>query len=71
MIDIDPRWFVAVPLTNMAADTVANAFLKRWIHVFGPPAVVHTDQRTQFTGILTQASLQIFNVTPYYRSIGN
>ena len=69
MIDIATRWLVAVPLTNVSADSVASAFLRKWIHIFGPPAVIHTDQGTQFTGSLTQALLQKFNITPSYSSI--
>ena len=48
IIDHASRWLQAVPLTNVAADTCANAFISQWIYRYGPPARLHSDRGTQF-----------------------
>ena len=37
IIDHASRWLEAVPLTNVRADTCANAFISQWIYRYGPP----------------------------------
>jgi len=48
MIDRFSRWPEAIPLPNMAAQTIAAAFIDGWVVRFGTPAVITTDQGKQF-----------------------
>ena len=49
MVDRSTRWLEAVPLRDMEAATVADAFLGGWVARFGVPARVTSDRGTQFT----------------------
>lgn len=55
IIDRFTRWPEAIPLKNITADTVANAFYTGWIARFGTPAVITSDQGTQFESMLFKA----------------
>ncbi|XP_029680861.1 uncharacterized protein LOC115246283 [Formica exsecta] len=55
MIDRFTRWPEAIPLEDITADSVATAFYKHWICRFGTPAIITTDQGSQFESQLFQA----------------
>jgi len=69
------RYLVAVPVENIETSTVAEAVLDRWIHVYGCPEVIHTDNGPNFTSKLFQEimkRLHILNTrTPPYSPEGN
>ncbi|CAI2738111.1 unnamed protein product, partial [Dicrocoelium dendriticum] len=49
-IDRFTRWPDAIPMPDCSSDTVARAFLERWVSYFGCPAVVTTDRGSHFAG---------------------
>lgn len=55
MVDRFTRWPEAIPINDLTAETVANAFYANWIARFGSPKIVTTDQGTQFESALFTA----------------
>ncbi len=47
-VDRFTRWPEAVPIQNIAAETVAQAFIATWVAHFGTPSTVTTDRGSQF-----------------------
>lgn len=62
MIDMRTKIMVAAPLPSMRAEDVARAFLQRWLYVYGPPAVLHSDQGGQFVGDVMSSLREKFNI---------
>ena len=48
VVDRFTRWCQAIPLPDICAETVTNAFLLHWIAVYGCPTYVTTDRGQQF-----------------------
>lgn len=55
MIDRLSCWLEDVPLPDMSAETVAEAFHIQWIARFGVPVQIVTDQGRQFESSLYKA----------------
>jgi len=52
MIDAFTRWVEVVPLVNITAESVCNAFMFQWFARFGPPLEIITDRGSQFNSEL-------------------
>ena len=48
-IDRSTRWFEAVLLADISAETVLEAFISCWVACFGVPKQVTSDRGAQFT----------------------
>ncbi|KAL1488769.1 hypothetical protein ABEB36_014568 [Hypothenemus hampei] len=71
MIDRFSRWPEAIPLADIAAESVATAFFSHWIARFGCPKTITTDQGTQFESTLFRALTNLvgakrIHTTPYH-----
>ena len=54
------KFLIAVPLQDQTAETVADAFIKKFICIFSLPKVVLTDRGTNFTNKLIKALARRF-----------
>jgi len=69
MIDLKTRLMNTVPLTSINSKTVADAFYKRWICLYGPPSTVHTDQGLQFLSSVFQNLCEKYKISVSVSSI--
>ncbi|XP_018796083.1 PREDICTED: uncharacterized protein LOC108973326 [Bactrocera latifrons] len=70
IIDRFSRWPHAIPLNNMAVETVAHAFYTQWICQFDTPLTITIDQGLQFeselfTSLSRMLSIHRIRTTPY------
>ena len=74
-IDRFSRWLEVIPIKDIKADTVAQAFYASWISRFGSPEIICTDQGSQFDSELFQSFMQILgckrNRTTSYHPAAN
>lgn len=55
-------WSEVIPLRNITAQTVAQAFLSTWISRFGCPSQLTCDQGKQFKSERARNLFQYFNI---------
>ena len=74
-IDRFTRWPEAIPLPNITAETVARAFVTRWVASFGVPSTITTDRGSQFESALFLALTNLLGTkrvrTTAYHPIAN
>lgn len=71
IIDRFSRWPEAIPLREITAKTVSQAFYDNWIARFGAPRILTTDQGAQFesqlfTALLSLAGCKRIRTTAYH-----
>ena len=59
MIDRFTRWPEVVPIMDIKAETIANAFMMGWVARFGAPEAVVTDRGSQFESALFNKVLDL------------
>ena len=64
IVDRFTRWPAAIPIANMAADTVIDAFSYGWVSQFGVPSAITSDRGSQFTGVLWEQLLKHWGIKP-------
>nr|VZI30326.1 unnamed protein product [Spirometra erinaceieuropaei] len=62
-VDRYSRWAEAIPLPNVQAETIAKAFVSRWVAMLGAPSTVTTDCGVQFESALFQTLLSFLGCT--------
>ena len=61
-VDRFTRWPEAIPIVDIRAETVADAFFSEWIARFGTPATITTDRGAQFESKLWDGLCNQFGI---------
>ena len=61
-VDRFSRWTIAMPIVDMQASTVVQAFINQWIASFGVPATLTTDRGVQFESNLFSEFCRRFGI---------
>ena len=65
-VDRFSRWPVAVPLSNISASTVADAFAQGIVSNYGIPASITTDNGSQFSSALWTQLMQTWGIKSHF-----
>lgn len=71
MTDVFSKYTQTVSTKDQRASTVAEALVKHWFHLFGPPSRIHSDQGRNFESNLVHQLCKVYNIgksrtTPYH-----
>ena len=71
IVDRFTRWPVAIPIANITAETVADAFAHGWVATYGVPVAITTDRGSQFlssiwTQLMSQWGIKTLTTTAYH-----
>merc|ERR1711911_49378 len=62
IVDRFTRWPTAIPVKDIAADTVIDALTHNWISTYGVPETITTDRGSQFTSRIWTQLLQVWGI---------
>ena len=70
-VDRFTRWPIAIPIKDITAESVIDAFAHGWISHFGIPASITTDRGSQFSSAIWTQLMQTWSIkthttTPYH-----
>ena len=65
-VDRFSRWPMAVPIRDMTAETVADAFAYGWVSAFGVPASITTDRGSQFSSATWRQLMDMWKIQSHY-----
>ena len=70
-VDRFTRWPMAIPMIDISAESVLDAFAHGWIQLFGVPSTITTDRGSQFSSALFQQLVKVWGIkhlmtTPYH-----
>lgn len=71
LTDVFSKYTQAIPTKDQRASTVADALVRHWFHLFGPPIRLHSDQGRNFESNLIQQLCKTYKIqksrtTPYH-----
>ena len=61
-VDRMSRWPVAIPMCDITAESVADAFAHGWVSLFGVPSSITTDRGSQFSSTLWQQLMSVWGI---------
>ena len=70
-VDRFTRWPIAIPMSDITAESVVDAFSHGWVQHFGIPSTITTDRGSQFSSdVFTQLNrlwgVKLIMTTPYH-----
>ena len=68
IVDRLTRWPVAIPMTNITAETVADAFAQGWVATYGIPVAITTDRGSQFSSSIWTQLMEQWGIRPMMTS---
>ena len=70
-VDRFSRWPMAVPMSDITAESVVDAFSHGWVQTFGVPSTITTDRGSQFSSDIFKQLTRLWGIkvimtTPYH-----
>ena len=64
IVDRLTRWPVAIPISDISAETVADAFAQGWVATYGIPVAITTDRGSQFSSSIWTQLMKQWGIKP-------
>ena len=64
IVDRLTRWPVAIPISDITAETVADAFALGWVATYGIPVAITTDRGSQFSSSIWTQLMNQWGIKP-------
>ena len=65
-VDRFTRWPVAIPIRDISAETVSEAFAYGWVASFGVPSSITTDRGSQFSSAIWTQLMASWGITSHF-----
>ena len=60
--DYFSKYTKAIPLPNQTAESIAGALTTNWLHLYGEPSEIHTDQGANFESDLMKQLCEVYKI---------